>query len=157
MPRDPIAESLLAAAIRQAATDRPSAVGGAPDLAKAISGKAYRFGENALKVRTVALNFFESDSSWEVAVNTGRPNQPVQRFSGLMGLDGIYRKSPPAAYGINAAKARWLNGHTLMLERRVLGHGETQTWTLAFDGDAVTVSFADTDGSRAELRGQASD
>jgi hypothetical protein len=74
-----------------------------------------------------------------------------------MGLEGIFRKSPPAFYGINAAKGRWLNEHTFALERRILGHSETQTWTLNFEGNEVTVTFENTDGSKAELHGETND
>jgi hypothetical protein len=38
------------------------------------------------------------------------------------------------------------------MERRILGHGETQTWSLTFEGDKVTVNFEDTDDFKAELR-----
>lgn len=157
LPADPIAASLLAASLREAATERPSAVGGTPELAKAISGKTYQLYDNALRIKTFVLNFFDSDSSWEITTDTGKSDQPTQRFSGLMGLDGIFRKSPPAFYGINAAKGRWLNEHTFALERRILGHSETQNWVLAFDGDKVTVNFENTDGSKAELHGARSD
>jgi hypothetical protein len=74
-----------------------------------------------------------------------------------MGLDGMFRKSSPAFYGINAAKGRWLNERTFALERRILGHGETQTWTLNFDGNKVTVNFENTDGSKIELHGETTD
>src|SRR5580692_5788554 len=74
LPSDPIAKSLLATAIRQAATERPSSVGGISELAKEISGKTF--------------------------TSTGKPDRPTDRFSGLMGLDGIFRESPPAPYGI---------------------------------------------------------
>src|SRR5258708_4044578 len=117
LPPDPIAKSLLAASIRLAATEKPSSVGGVPELARAISGKIYRFSDNKLRVRTLSLNFFDSDSSWEIITNTARPELPTQRFSGLMGLDGVFRKSPPAFCGINAAKGRWLNEHTFALRR----------------------------------------
>jgi hypothetical protein len=38
-----------------------------------------------------------------------------------------------------------------------LGRGEIQTWMLAFEGDKVTVNFENTDGFKAELRGEVSD
>jgi hypothetical protein len=38
-----------------------------------------------------------------------------------------------------------------------LGHSETQTWTLAFDGNKVNVSFENTDGTKAELHGEMKD
>ena len=46
LPSDPIAQSLLSAAIQKAATETPSAVGGTPDLAKEISGKAFKLSDN---------------------------------------------------------------------------------------------------------------
>jgi CubicO group peptidase (beta-lactamase class C family) len=157
LPADPIATALLAASIRQAATERPSAVGGTPELAKAISGKTFRLDANVLRVKTFSLNFFDTDSSWVITTDTGKPDRPAERFSGLMGLDGIFRKSPPATYGIHAAKGRWLNEHTFAVERRILGHSETQTWTLTFDGNQVRVAFENTDGTKAELHGEMQD
>jgi hypothetical protein len=126
-------------------------------LAKAISGKRFELEKNELKVKTFTLNFFDSDSSWEITTDTGKPDRPTERFSGLMGLDGIFRKSPPAYYGINAARGRWLNEHTFAIERRILGHSETQLWTLAFDNNKVRVAFENTDGAKAELHGEMRD
>ena len=79
------------------------------------------------------------------------------RFTGLVGLDGLYRRSPPAPYGINATRGRWTSEHTFVMERRILGHSETQTWALTFDGDKVTVNFQNTDGFKAELHGERSE
>jgi hypothetical protein len=148
---------LLATAIRRAATEKPSAVGGTPELAKAVSGKTYQFNDNALHVKDFTLNFLDSDSSWVITSYTGKADRPTNRFTGLFGLDGLYRKSPPALYGINAAKGRWINEHTFAMERRILGHGEIQTWALTFDGDKVTVNFENTDGFKAELHGETMD
>ena len=157
LPPDPVARSLLAASVRQAATEKPTAVGGIPELAKAISGRTYQIEENTLHVKSFTLNFFDMDSSWEITTDTGKPDRPTERFSGLMGLDGIFRKSPPAYYGINAAKGRWLSEHSFAIERRILGHSETQVWTLTFDGDKVNVAFENTDGTKAELHGEVKD
>jgi CubicO group peptidase (beta-lactamase class C family) len=157
LPSDPIATALLATAIRQAATEKPSAVGGTPELAKAVSGKVYQFNDNALHVKNFTLNFLESDSSWVITTYPGKADRSPGRFTGLVGLDGVFRKSPPAPYGINAAKGRWINERTFAMERRILGRGEIQTWALTFDGDKVTVNFENTDGFKAELHGEISD
>jgi hypothetical protein len=157
LPADPIAKSLLAESIRQAATERPSALGGTPDLAKTVSGRSYQLEKNALHIKNFTLNFLETDTSWLITTETGKPDRPEEQFTGPMGLDGTFRTSPAATYGINAARGRWLNEHTFALERRILGHGEVQTWTLAFDGNKVTVAFQNTDGARAELHGEATE
>jgi CubicO group peptidase (beta-lactamase class C family) len=156
LPPDPIAQSLLAASVRQAATEKPNSVGGTPELARAISGKIYGFSDNELRLRSFVLNFFDAPS-WEATTNSGAAGGPIQRFSGPMGLDGISRRSPPASYGIDAAKGRWLNQHTFALERRTLGHGETQTWTLTFEGNKAMVSLETTDGGKFQLHAETRD
>jgi len=55
-------------------------------------------------------------------------------------------------YGINAVKGSWLDDHTFAVERPILGQGETQKWTLAFDRKKVDVIFESTDGANADLR-----
>jgi len=154
LPPDPIAQALLAASLRQAASEKPSAVGGTPELAKAISGKTYQFDANVLHVKTFSLTFSDADPFWEITTETGKTDRPTQHFSGLLGLDGTFRRSPPAAYGINAVRGRWLNENTFSIERRILGHSETQTWALSFSGDEVKVNFQNTDGLKAELHGR---
>ena len=154
---DPVAQGLLAAAIHGAATEKPSAVGPTPDLAKEISGKTFKFTENnELHVKSFTLHFFDQDSSWEITTDTGKDHS-IQRFSGLMGLDGVFRRSPPAFYGINAVKARWINQHTFEIDRRILGHSETQLWALTFDGDKVDINFENTDGFKTQLHGEIAD
>jgi len=157
LPTNPVASSLLVAAIRQAATEQASAVGTTPSLAKAISGKVFAVEDNALHVTTFTLNFFDTDSSWEITTKPLKPERPVQRFSGLMGLNGVYRKSPPALYGINATRGRWLSEHEFEIERRILGHSEVQFWTFDFDGDKVAIKFENTDGYKQELHGAATE
>jgi CubicO group peptidase (beta-lactamase class C family) len=156
LPADPVAQGLLAAAIRTAATEKPSAVGPTPDLAKDISSKSFTFTENELHVKSFKLNLFGEDPSWEITTDTGKDHS-IQRFSGLMGLDGVFRKSPPAFYGINAVKARWIGQHTFEIDRRILGHSETQLWTLTFDGNKVDVAFENTDGFKTHLHGEIAD
>ena len=155
LPANPVATSLLASAIRQAATIQPFAVGTTPPLAKAISGKVFDVSDNALHIKSFTLNFFETDASWEITKKPLNQDRPLQRFSGLMGLDGVYRKSPPALYGISAARGRWLSDREFEIELRILGHSEVQFWTLYFDGDKVVMKFENTDGYKQELHGAA--
>jgi hypothetical protein len=76
LPADSIAKDLLVTAKRQAATEKPSAIGGTPDLAKAVSGKVYQFNDNVLHVKSFTLNFLDSDSSWVITTYTGKANRP---------------------------------------------------------------------------------
>lgn len=154
LPDNPIAQALLANAIHRAAEEKPYAIGSTPELAKEISGKVYSFVDNRLRVKSFSLNFYDSDSSWVI---TTYGDKGSNRFTGLVGLDGFYRRSPPAIYGMNAARGRWTGERTFVMERRILGHSETQTWAFTFDGDKVTVNFENTDGFKTELHGERSE
>jgi CubicO group peptidase (beta-lactamase class C family) len=151
LPPDPVAQALLAAVIQRAATETPLEIGGTPDLAKDISGVAYQFAENRLNVTSFTLNLTGPDPSWQI---TADKDHFPQTFSGLIGLDGAFRKSPPAFYDINATRGRWLGQHIFQVERRILGHSETQMWELTFDGNKVDVSYQDTDGFKTQLHGE---
>ncbi len=155
LPEDKVARSLLDAALRQTRRERPSPVGRTSPLAKAISGKVYRFAENRLHVKSVALTLTGPSPRWTIVTDGSGGDEGHTRFSGLIGLDGSYRKSPRAWYGIDAAKGTWQDARRFVLERRILGHGETQRWTLAFDGKKLDVRLETTDGFKAELRGEA--
>ena len=148
---NPIARALLVNAVHLAALEKPWVIGGTPELAKEVSGKVYSFYDNKLRLKTFSLNFYDSGSSWVMTTYTDNGNG---RFAGLVGLDGVFRRSPPAPYGINAARGRWISDHTFVMERRILGHSEAQTWALTFDGDKMTVNFENTDGFKAQLQGE---
>jgi CubicO group peptidase (beta-lactamase class C family) len=157
LPPDTVAQSLLAASIHQAATEKPSPVGQAPELAKSISGKTYQFSDNRLKVKTFSVNLVDANPSWEITTTTNSLDKPLETFTGPIGLDGTFRTGPPESYGINAVKGRWMNDRAFAIERRILGHSETQVWTLTFEGDRVSVAFENTDCAKAMLRGEARD
>ena len=153
LPPNSTGQSLLAASIQKAATERASPVGPTPELAKTISGKSYRLQDNDLHAKTFSLNLVDPNPSWEYTVATERLDRPTVRFAGPIGLDGLFRKAW-TPYGIDAVKGSWLDDHTFVVERRILGHGETQKWTLAFDGKKVDVTFESTDGAKADLHGE---
>src|ERR1700722_19133223 len=153
LPPNSTGQSLLAASIQKAATERASPVGPTPELAKTISGKSYRLQDNDLHAKTFSLSLVDPNPSWEYTVATERLDRPTVRFAGPIGLDGLFRKAW-TPYGIDAVKGSWLDDHTFVVERRILGHGETQKWTLAFDGKKVDVTFESTDGAKADLHGE---
>ena len=154
LPPNSAAQTVLAASIEKAATERASPVRPAPELAKAISGKSYRLQDNDLHVKAFSLNLVDPNPTWEYTIATQRPDRPTARFEGPIGLDGLYRKASSRS-GIDAVKGSWLDDHTFVVDRRILGQGETQRWTLVFDGDKVDLNFESSDGARALLHGEA--
>jgi hypothetical protein len=157
VPPDSAAQSLLAASIQKAATERASPVGATPELAKTISGKSYRLSANGLHVKAFSLNLVGPNPSWEYTIATQRLDRHTARFEGPIGLDGLFRMGSPTAHGIDAVKGSWLDDHTFVMERRILGHGEMERWTLAFDDHNVDVEVESTDGEKAELHGEAAE
>ncbi len=153
LPPNSAAESRLTASIQKAATERASPVGETPETAKSISGKTYRFSDNNLHAKSFSLNLVGPNPSWELTTATGRPDRPTARVSGPIGLDGRYRKNA-AAYGVDAVKGSWLDDHTFAVDRRILGHGEVDRYTLTFESNKVDVKFESTNGSKAELHGE---
>ncbi|MCA0250504.1 MAG: beta-lactamase family protein [Proteobacteria bacterium] len=159
LPANQAGMALLTAAIHQATIAKRGPAPGSSDLARTVSGKAYRLADNPLRMKSFRLDFFDRpDPTWEVVL---RADPPTDRRTGVFGTDGFYRLSPPGPYGISAVRGRWLDDRTFQLDSRALGRGETQTWTFAFEGDrpgdAVKIRFENTDGFKAELRGAASE
>jgi hypothetical protein len=151
---NPEGVALLTESIERAATEPASLMPEPPETAKAISGRTYVFPDNALHVKTLTLRLTEPRPSWEYTTDNGEDHS-IQHFAGLIGLDGRFRKSPPASYGIDAVKGRWIDESTFEVERRILGHSETEVWVLRFEGDDLDARYETTDGFKKELRGQA--
>ena len=74
LPPDAEGEALLNAAIRNAATEKPTRVWPASPLAQTISGKTWRFDDNALLVRTLRLNLTADDPIFEFSVYSAKEN-----------------------------------------------------------------------------------
>jgi hypothetical protein len=92
---------------------------------------------------------------WVLATNSGKPGAVTRYFPGPLGLDGRFRLAAPKPFGIAAARGRWVSDNSVEVERRILGHCETQRWVLTFEGNNVTVHFVDTDGDKADVHGRA--
>jgi len=108
LPSHPDAQSLLAASVRAAATEKPSLVGATPDLAKAISGRSYRFGDNALHVATMSLTLLGPHPTWEATFLARKAEEPPQRFGGPSGSMGSFaRVFPPATGSTPSRGAGW--------------------------------------------------
>jgi CubicO group peptidase (beta-lactamase class C family) len=147
LPPDSAAADLLTKAISDSSTERPTTVGAMPAIASAISGKTYHFRGSALTVKSLALTFADQQGHYDLETYARDPAQPPLKSTGPIGLDGLYRKSEPAASGLIAMKGNWLNGSTFVIERLIIGAGEeAQKWTLSFDGDRLYLRGRGRDG-----------
>jgi hypothetical protein len=155
VPPDPTGQSALAASVGTAANEPSLLVGGTPALQQTVSGRTYNLDQNEPHLTTIILRLTGENPAWTLATNTGKPGAVTNYFPGPLGLDGRFRLAAPNRFGIAAARGRWVSDNSLEVERRILGHSETQRWSLTFAGNDVTVHYVDTDGNKAEMHGRA--
>ncbi|MBW7961630.1 serine hydrolase [Bradyrhizobium sp. BR 10261] len=146
LPPDAAGANLLAEKIRELSTEKATEVGATPEIASAISGKAYKFPANALGVKSLSLTLIDPNPHYDLQAYVRDRGRQLLQFSDPIGLDGLYRKGQLTASGIFASKGRWLNDKTFEIERQAVGMDELQKWTLSFDGDRLNLHGKDREG-----------
>jgi CubicO group peptidase (beta-lactamase class C family) len=145
---DPAASAALGSAVervsRQARTE-PS--GASPPSAAEISGKVYRLKPNELRLHSFSLTFEGDTAAYAYEVDG-------QRFGGPIGLDGLYRAGGRRPYGLSAAKGRWLDDKTFLLEMQTLGNDDDAMAEARFVGKAVGIRIDSPVGLKFSLTGQ---
>jgi hypothetical protein len=66
-------------------------------------GASYALAAAPQRVKTSSLNLVDPSPSWEYTIATERRDRPIARFTGPIGLDGLFKKSS-TRYGIDAVK-----------------------------------------------------
>jgi hypothetical protein len=150
LPPNPNAVEALANATKDAAVEKPSAVGPTPEIASAISGKVYKFPDNYLGLRSVALFLTDPHPHFEFEIYSHYPTGPSGAYEVPIGLDGLYRKGSPWLFNpdpgkIPAAKGTWLNGQTFVIDIQDLGYGEQRELFLSFSGEKLNFRYTNTD------------
>jgi len=149
LPADAAGATLLANALHDISTEKPTAVGAAPALASTISGKSYKFPGNALNVKSLSLTL--ADPNPRVDLEISASGIASLKFSGPIGLDGLYRKGEPSVFGVTAFKGMWSDDHSFVIDAQFLGAGEQRKWTLSFDGEQPTLHGKARDGSEVSI------
>jgi CubicO group peptidase (beta-lactamase class C family) len=140
LPADAASAKLLANKIREVSTEKPTAVGTTPKMAATISGKVYRFARNELNLKSLSLILTDPQPHYDVEIYARDATKSGPRFTGPIGLDGLYRKGEPTDRGVNAVKGAWQDDHTFLIDRLVLGQWEPpERWTLTFEGEKLNV------------------
>jgi hypothetical protein len=155
LPPDPAGSNLLANKIREISTEKATEIGETPGTAAAVSGRTYKFPANELNVKSISLSLVDPNPRYDLEIYARDRTQPPLRFSGPIGLDGLYRKNEPVDSGIFATKGKWLNGSTFEVERQAVGMDELQKWTLSFDGDRLHLRGRDRAGREVSVDGEA--
>jgi CubicO group peptidase (beta-lactamase class C family) len=148
--------NLLAGAIRDVSTEKPTEVGATPETAAAISGKTYTFPGNGLSLKSLTLALTGPEPRIDFEFYGRDPGAPSRRVGGPIGLDGLYRRGDMTEVGIAAVKGSWLNDHTFVIERLLLGSGfPEQKYTLWFDDEKLNVRGKDRFGRDVSVDGVA--
>lgn len=151
LPADPVGENLLASKLQDISTERRIVAGAAPEIASAVSGKTYTFPANALNLKSLSLNFADPDPRYVLEIHNRDPTKPPFKLNGVLGTDGVYRKSEPTRIGIFATRGRWLDSRTFEIDRWLLGASEQQKWTLSFDGEMLRIAGKDMGGREVSI------
>jgi CubicO group peptidase (beta-lactamase class C family) len=155
---DPAATAELAERVKQAAIEKPAPKGGSSALAKAVSGKTWRFASNDLRFRAITLKLDDPVPSFEYEADGVPAGAPVARFGGPIGFDGHYRVGGRMRYGPSAARGAWSDdGKSLVLEVQTLGNDDAARLTYVFDGKTVELNFEMALGFKLKLQGRADD
>jgi CubicO group peptidase (beta-lactamase class C family) len=155
LPPDPVSANLLADAVRNISTEKPTEIGAVPDTASAISGKTYKFPNNALNIKSLSLSLTDPNPHYELEIYTQDRTNPSLRFYGPIGLDGLYRPGESSVLGVLALKGAWSDGHTFVIDLRLLGGDEDRKWTLSFDGARANLRGKDRSGHEISVDSEA--
>ena len=156
LAEDPAARRELTRRVAQAAVEVPGAVGPAPERARRISGRTYRFERNPLALERVRLDLVSARPSYELALAPATPGGPVRRLAGTLGLDGSFGPVDARADPLLLVKAAWRDADTLQVTVRWLADGNSGTYALRFaDDDRVELSFRDQRGLPVRTSGSA--
>ena len=144
LPANAASATLLANKILDVSTEKPTEVGPTSRMAAIISGKVYRFPPNEINLKSLSLILTGPQPHYDIETYAHDTTKPGPRFTGPIGLDGLYRKGElsylEGSPRVIAVKGTWQGDHALAIERLVLGLGQpSERWTLTFFGEKLNV------------------
>ncbi len=159
LPPNPSAAVRLANAVKDAAIEKPTPVGLTPEMAASLSGKAYKFLDNALGLKSLTLFLNVPDPHVEYEIQTQNPDSPLVKYNSRIGLDGLYRAGPPVISNdkvrrIPIAKGTWLDGQTFRIDSQDVGYGAQRKYLLSFNGVKLNLRRTDEDGREVSVDGE---
>jgi CubicO group peptidase (beta-lactamase class C family) len=149
-PNEP-AEAALARRVEAAAVEPRVAVRPPPQAARALSGRTIRLEPNTLGIRSLRLDLTGEEGRYDLVLEPLRAGLPPRRFSGPIGLDGMFRTGD-AAGGTTAARGTWTADDRFVALFRFVPEGRSSTYTLTLGERGVEVLFENAFGEQTRLR-----
>jgi CubicO group peptidase (beta-lactamase class C family) len=165
LPADAASAKLLANKILDVSTEKPTEVGPTSKMAAIVSGKVYRFPPNEINLRSLSLILTGPQPHYDIETYERHTTKSGERFSGPIGLDGLYRKGEIVYHGVdtrfeglprvNAVKGTWQGDHAFVIDRLVLGLGQPpEQTTFTFFGEKLNVLINITEGGQILIDGE---
>ena len=157
LPADAAADALLAGRVRDVAVEKPTPVREAPEIAKFVSGRVYRFSENPAGLKSPTLKLDGPDPSYAYTLKPRQPPDAApQRIEGPIGLDGLYRTAAPKPDGtLPAAKGGWSYDGTFFALFEDIGGDDLRKLIFSFKDTSVDVTIIPKLGPSIALHGEA--
>lgn len=113
----------------------PQPVTPLPDIAKAISGKAFVIDPNPIQLKTLRLDFNDSaEAKLYITFNDNSQSSPI-----LVGLDGIYRILPGDFNLPQGFRGYWADTQTFVLEIDEIANNSHTIYRMLFQGNQVVI------------------
>jgi CubicO group peptidase (beta-lactamase class C family) len=154
LPANAAGSGELAQRVKEAAMERPGPASESPAMAKAVSGKTWRFDPNDVRIKSVTFKFDGAGASYEYEL----AGEAAGRFGGPIGLDGRYRSGGRTPSGEGVARGIWQpDGARFVLEVETLGNDDAVRATHRFTDKTVEVDIEWAGGYATTLRGRTGD
>jgi len=157
---NPTATTELAERVKAAAIEQPAPVGvsEAPPIAKAVSGRTWRFDRNPMRIKSLTLRLDGPQPSYEYELADGPAGAPAGRFGGPIGFDGRLAVGGRLPYGPSAARGAWsADGASLVLQIETLGNDDVVRATLVFGDKTLDLSAEWAGGFKTKAQGRSED
>jgi hypothetical protein len=157
---NPAATAELAERVKAGAVEQPALAGvsEAPPIAKAVSGKSWRFDRNPMRIKSLTLRFDDPQPSYEYELADGPAGAPAGQFGGPIGFDGRFAVGGRMPYGPSAARGAWsADGASLVLQVQTLGNDDVARVTLVFGDKTLELSAEWAGGFKTKAQGRAED
>ena len=108
-----------------------------PEMAATVSGKTYLFEPNAANIKNFRLDFDDSaEAKIEITFD-----DIEEKYSGLLGLDGVFRMTPGENGLPTGLRGQWTDANTFTMEVETIANREAFVYLIRFDGNTASMEI----------------